>query len=85
MTESKISATERLRREGRWDEASCYRDDARKKYKAEGMARTEANDAAWEAMIKKFSPLPVDDSPDESLQEMTPRHPSRDGRTPRPF
>jgi hypothetical protein len=56
--ESKIEATERLRREGRWDEASAFRDEERKRLKAEGLPRREAAEASWQAMIVKFPPLP---------------------------
>jgi len=35
--ESRISATDRLRQEGRWDEASRFRDDQRMKLKEAGM------------------------------------------------
>jgi hypothetical protein len=58
MTESKIVATERLRKEGRWDEASLWRDKKRKQLRADGQARAESNEAAWDAMIKQFPPLP---------------------------
>ena len=57
MTESRISATDRLRREGRWEEASLYRDEIRKQLKAEGRSRADANDAAWHAMLLKYPPL----------------------------
>lgn len=56
MNESKIEATDRLRREGRWEVASKYRDEVRKRLKGEGKTRTEANDAAWEAMLEKYPP-----------------------------
>ena len=58
MLESKIHATERLRREGRWAEASAYRDDVRKRLRSEGKAKSEANELAWEEMISKYTPLP---------------------------
>jgi hypothetical protein len=57
MKESKIHATERLRREGRWDEASAFRDNVRKRLRADGKPKSEANDLAWEAMIDKYQPL----------------------------
>jgi len=55
--ESKIDATDRLRREGRWEEAQRYRDEVRKKLRADGMKRTEAGEAAWDAMLDKYRPL----------------------------
>jgi hypothetical protein len=66
MAESKITATDRLRREGRWEEASLWRDDKRKQLRAEGQTKTEANEASWQAMTEAFPPLPItsDESPD---------------------
>lgn len=61
--ESRIVATERLRAEGRWDEASAYRDEVRRSLKAEKKSRAEANDDAWEAMLSKYPPLPAPDPP----------------------
>lgn len=54
--ESKIHATERLRRDGRWDQASAFRDETRRKLRAEGKSKIEAGELAWEAMIAKFPP-----------------------------
>ena len=56
MNESKIALTERLRREGRWDAASKFKDDALRDFRAKGMKRDEASDAAWEAMEQAFPP-----------------------------
>ena len=47
MTESKIVATERLRREGRWAEASLWRDEKRKQLRADGQTKANANEASW--------------------------------------
>ena len=58
MLESKCTATNRLRREGRWEEASLWRDQKRHELRAEGQNRTESNEAAWQAMIDQFPPLP---------------------------
>jgi hypothetical protein len=57
MTESKIGATDRLRKEGRWEEASLWRDNKRKQLRAEGLTKAEANEASWQAMIEQFPPL----------------------------
>lgn len=56
MNESKIVVTERLRREGRWAEASKFKDAAAADFRASGMTRTEANEAAWNATAEKFPP-----------------------------
>ena len=63
MTESKIVATDRLRKEGRWEEASLWRDNQRKQFRAEGKSKSDANDDSWQAMIEAFSPLPVEELP----------------------
>ncbi len=57
MTESKINLTHRLEREGRWDEASRFKDEHIAKLRAEGKNRKEAQQAAWEALEQQFPPL----------------------------
>ena len=57
MNESKIELTNRLQREGRWSEASAFKDEHIAKLRAEGMTRKEAQQAAWEAMEGKFPPV----------------------------
>ena len=61
MTESKIVATERLRREGRWAEASLWRDEKRKQLRADGQTKANANEASWQAMIEEFPPLAMEE------------------------
>ena len=63
MTESKIELTERLRREGRWAEASRLKDTALADFRAKGMKRDEAAEAAWAAMAEAYPPLPVAEGP----------------------
>ena len=58
MNESRIELTERLRREGRWSEASKFKDTALADFRAKGMKRNEAGAAAWEAMAEAYPPLP---------------------------
>jgi hypothetical protein len=58
MSESKIVATDRLRREGRWPEASIFRDNERQRLRAAGIPRKQANEQAWEAMTAAYPPLP---------------------------
>jgi hypothetical protein len=64
MIESKIDATDRLRRESRWAEASVWRDEKRKQLRADGQTKADSNEASWDAMIKQFPPLPVSEMPD---------------------
>jgi hypothetical protein len=61
--ESKIELTERLRREGRWAEASRLKDTALADFRAKGMKRDEAANAAWAAMAEAYPPLPVAEGP----------------------
>jgi hypothetical protein len=60
--ESRIDATDRLRREGRWAEASLFRDATIKQLRADGICRTEASEAAWDRMLDKYPPLPQEES-----------------------
>jgi hypothetical protein len=61
MTESKIVATDRLRKEGRWEEASLWRDEKRKQLRADGQAKASSNEASWDAMRDQFPPIPQSD------------------------
>ena len=62
MLESKIALTERLRREGRWDEASKFKDNAINGFRTDGMKRGDAAEAAWAAMADAFPPVSVGDT-----------------------
>lgn len=55
--ESKIEATRRLQREGRWETAGDFRQKMRKQLRKAGMKRAEANEAAWRRTIERFPPL----------------------------
>ena len=48
---------ERLRREGRWPEASAFREAERKRLRAARGARKEALDESWQRMLERFPPL----------------------------
>jgi len=54
VMETKIDATHRLQKDGRWEEASAYRAEQRQRFRAEGLTKKESNEKAWEAMILKF-------------------------------
>ena len=58
MEESKIELHDRLRREGRWNEAAVWKDAKIKELRATGMKRAEAKEKAWRLMAEKFPPLP---------------------------
>ena len=57
MNESKVDLMDRLRREGRWADASKLKDAALAEFRAKGMKRDEASEAAWDAMEKAYPPL----------------------------
>jgi len=61
MNESRIELTERLRREGRWSEASQFKDQVLRGLREEGMKRNEAGDEAWRQMAAAFPALPEQD------------------------
>ena len=54
MQESKIAITERLRADGRWQEASIYKDQVVKQLRAEGKPAKEARELAWCEMANKY-------------------------------
>jgi hypothetical protein len=56
MDESKIGLTERLRAEGRWGEASRFKDETLRTLRSQGMTKAEAGEAAWEALSEKYPP-----------------------------
>ncbi|MDZ4659756.1 MAG: hypothetical protein SH868_19455 [Bythopirellula sp.] len=56
MAESKSTATDRLRREGRWNEASMFKDETIANHRRAGMGRQDAQAAGWAAMLEKFPP-----------------------------
>ena len=62
MNESKVELMDRLRREGRWAEASKFKDTALADFRAKGMKRDEAGAAAWEAMEKAYPPSPEEEA-----------------------
>ncbi len=62
MNESKVELMDRLRREGRWSEASKFKDTALADFRAKGMKRDEAGAAAWEATAEAYPPLPEEDA-----------------------
>ena len=67
MNESKIELTERLRAEGRWIEASNFKETARADLRTKGMGRQEAVEASWEAMAEAYPPLPVAEATQELM------------------
>lgn len=54
MSESKVVAMDRLRQDGRWSEASEFRDKIRKELRASGMNRSQAAEEAWIRMMAEY-------------------------------
>jgi hypothetical protein len=54
--ERMVAAMEQLRLQGKWDEASAYRNEVRMRLRTEGMSRAEAKEAAWVAMVDRYPP-----------------------------
>lgn len=57
MIESRIDATDRLRREGRWWIASLRKDERCRQLRSEGRTRKEASEMAWEWVSENYPPL----------------------------
>jgi hypothetical protein len=73
MTESKIVETDGLRKVGRWEEASLWKDEKRKQLRADGQTKADSNESSWDAMIEQFPPLPSSEMPDGiELVDITP-------------
>jgi hypothetical protein len=83
MTESKIELTERLRHEGRWSEASQFKDEALRKLRSDGMTKADAADEAWRRMAAQYPPLahigePVPEGPKTATADPSPTQWPRD-------
>ena len=59
MNESKIELTGRLRREGRWAEASKRKDEKVKEFRAGGDSLRVAAEKAWEWLAAEYPPVEV--------------------------
>jgi len=70
LKESKIDISNRLRREGRWGEASLWKDNKIKELRAGGMKRPEAQDAAWEAVEEAYPPIEIPEPEDDESAEV---------------
>jgi hypothetical protein len=69
--ESKIETTDRLRAEGRWAEASAYKDEVLRGLRAEGMKKADAGAEAWRRMQEKYPPLETTEETTEVVEEPT--------------
>ena len=67
MNESKISLTNRLKSEKRWEEAALFKDGEIKQLRATGLKRPEAQDKAWAAVAAKFPPI---ETPEDNVADL---------------
>lgn len=67
--ESKIDLTDRLRAQGVWQAASKFKDERVKFYRAQGMKRQQAQEAAWADMAAAYPPPPPEPVVDDDLPE----------------
>ncbi len=74
-TESKVVATNRLKAEGRWADASLYRDERRVYWRSVDR-RADAAEWSWREMVAEFPPLPKTES--EAKPKATAPGPTRD-------
>lgn len=56
ILESKIEAAHRLQRNGRWNQASLFRERERNRLRSEGWNRADAREEACRLMIERFQP-----------------------------
>lgn len=77
MQEHELRDYQRLRAEGRWDDANEFREAERKRLRAAGRTRQQAREESWESMLERFPPL------DEQTNEQTPVQPSASESDPR--
>lgn len=59
MNESKIDLTNRLKKEGRWEEASLWKDKKIRKLRGASKKRPEAQALAWGEMAREFPPIEI--------------------------
>ena len=67
MSETRIAATDRLRKAGLWEAACAFREQCRIALRAEGKSRQEAISQAWAQTLEKFPPSAV---PNDLLEEI---------------
>lgn len=68
----KLAVQKRLEREGRWEEASRFKEEVRKACRASGLSADDSVRVSWEEMERNFPPLPAEEV------EATREEPSRD-------
>ena len=71
MQENELKEYQRLRAEGRWPQASEFREAERQRLRSAGRSKQQACDESWAAMLVKFPPLedgqPANEPPPPSV------------------
>jgi hypothetical protein len=57
IVETKIEITRRLQLAGQWEAASAFKEECRRRLRAEKIPRGEANERAWDEMRRRYPPL----------------------------
>ena len=63
--ETRAEATHRLIAEGRWEEATQFRQEVREQLRARGTTKRQARDVAWKMMLEQFPPFGPGKEPDK--------------------
>jgi len=56
--ESKLICTQRLKKEGRWEEATLFKDEVLRELHEQKIWGAKARDLAWQELMRMFPPLP---------------------------
>ena len=65
MAVDRLAVMERLRLEGRWEQAQQFKFAKIKEYRSQGMKRSEAGERAWADTEAEFPPLPPADEQED--------------------
>ena len=57
MQENELKEYQRLRSEGRWPQASEFREAERQRLRSAGRSKQQARDESWSLMLAKFPPF----------------------------
>jgi hypothetical protein len=69
LPEGKAAATNRLTQEGRWSEASAFKDSRISEHRKAGMKRPDAQELAWQEMLDKYPPIANTSADDSALDD----------------
>lgn len=69
--ESRVTMLNRLKAEGRWEEASLFKDRVISELRMEGMRKIEAGETAWREVARMFPPLLEEEGDGEGTSDAT--------------